>query len=112
MPYFAETEVAANRSQAAVEINRGLEKDVANLNKHHHALEMDYVDLHSLINDIVVDPTVFNFQKPTVSYLDDCFQQKECKHTEKDYIWWDKTHFTSGTLPDCLTIVSSNFFYL
>lgn len=90
MPYYQETEVALNRSQAAADINRGLEKDVANLNKHHHALEMDYVDIHSLINDVVVDPIIFNFKNPNGSFLD------EDKNDAKDYIWWDRTHFTTG----------------
>jgi phospholipase/lecithinase/hemolysin len=99
MPYYSEQdneEIAANRSQASVDINKGLEKDVANLNKHHHALEMDYVDINSLINDIIVDPTIFNFKNPTTSYLDDdCFNNKGGCNA-KNYIWWDKTHFTTG----------------
>jgi phospholipase/lecithinase/hemolysin len=98
MPYYQDqdNEIAANRSQASAEINRGLEKDIANLNKHHHALEMDYVDTHSLINDIVVDPKIFNFKNPVSSYLDECFNEDSCKNNAKDYIWWDKTHFTTG----------------
>lgn len=94
MPYYQDTLVAANRTQAAVEINRGLEKDVANLNKHHHALEMDYVDIHSLINDINVDPTIFKFKETSAAYLDACYNQDSCN--AKDYLWWDKTHFTTG----------------
>lgn len=96
MPYYQEQgeEIAANLSQASVEINRGLEKDVANLNKHHHALEMDYVDIHSMINDIVVDPKIFNFKNPVSSYLDQ--QENDDNNAAKDYIWWDKTHFTTG----------------
>jgi phospholipase/lecithinase/hemolysin len=101
MPYYQESEVAMNRSQAAVDINKGLEKDVANLNKHHHALEMDYVDIHSLINDIIVDPIIFNFKKPIESYLNEC-KNEPCKNNVKDYIWWDKTHFTTG----------KNYYYL
>ncbi|KAI9481187.1 MAG: GDSL-like Lipase/Acylhydrolase-domain-containing protein [Benjaminiella poitrasii] len=96
MPFYQNTELAVNRSQAAVEVNRGLEKDVANLNKHHHALEMDYVDIYSLINDIIVDPTIFNFKNPNTSYLDECFEEKSCIHSEDDYIWWDETHFTTA----------------
>lgn len=94
MPYYQDMLVAANRTQAAVEINRGLEKDIANLNKHHHALEMDYVDIYSLINDINVDPTIFNFTSVSTAYLDECLDQDSCK--PKDFLWWDKTHFTTG----------------
>lgn len=95
MPYYQNTEVAANRSQAAIEINKGLEKDVANLNKHHHALEMDYVDIHSLINHIVIDPGIFNFKKPVESFLDECSDEK-CKNNGKHYVWWDRTHLTTA----------------
>ncbi|KAI7864225.1 uncharacterized protein EV154DRAFT_534152 [Mucor mucedo] len=79
----------------AVDINRGLEKDVANMNKHHHALEMDYVDIHSLVNDINVDPVFFNFTSVSNAYLDEC-DGDSCK--PKDYLWWDKTHFTTVLL--------------
>ncbi|KAI8061515.1 uncharacterized protein B0P05DRAFT_557359 [Gilbertella persicaria] len=96
MPYYQEDQSSLNKSQAAVEINRGLEKDVANLNKHHHALEMDYVDIHSLINDIIVDPSVFNFKEPLEPYLDTCYGKPDCTFNSVDYIWWDQTHFTSG----------------
>ncbi|GAN03761.1 GDSL family lipase [Mucor ambiguus] len=96
MPYYQESNVAANRSQASVDINRALEKDVGNLNKHHHALEMDYVDIHSLVSDMSVDPTVFGFQNPNASYLDTCYDNAQCKLKESDYIWWDKTHFTTA----------------
>ncbi|KAI7890509.1 GDSL-like Lipase/Acylhydrolase-domain-containing protein [Mucor mucedo] len=93
MPYYQDTVVAINRTQAAVDINRGLEKDVANMNKHHHALEMDYVDIHSLVNDINVDPVFFNFTSVSNAYLDEC-DGDSCK--PKDYLWWDKTHFTTA----------------
>ncbi|KAL7314423.1 hypothetical protein PS15m_005994 [Mucor circinelloides] len=96
MPYYQDSDIAANRSQASVDINRALEKDVGNLNKHHHALEMDYVDIHSLVSDIAVDPTVFGFQNPNASYLDTCYENTQCKLKETDYIWWDKTHFTTA----------------
>ncbi|KAI8048264.1 hypothetical protein BDF21DRAFT_392998 [Thamnidium elegans] len=96
MPYYQGSNVAMNRSQASVEINRGLEKDIANLNKHHHALEMDYLDIHSLLNDIVIDPTTFGFKNSSAPYLDSCDNRPECKGQVKDYIWWDKTHFTTS----------------
>ncbi|KAI7900849.1 uncharacterized protein BX663DRAFT_516723 [Cokeromyces recurvatus] len=96
MPYYQNTDLAVNRSHAALEINKGLEKDVANMNKHHHALEMDYVDIYSLINDIVVDPFIFDFKDPNASFLDECFGKEDCRFDQDDYIWWDKTHFTTA----------------
>ncbi|KAI8967895.1 GDSL-like Lipase/Acylhydrolase-domain-containing protein [Mycotypha africana] len=96
MPYYQNSEIASNKSQAAIDINRGLEKDVTNLNKHHHALEMDYVDIHTLINDIVINPSIFGFKNSNSSYLDDCYSRSECSSNENGYIWWDRTHFTSA----------------
>ncbi|KAI8377098.1 hypothetical protein EDC96DRAFT_494461 [Choanephora cucurbitarum] len=78
---------ALNRSQAAVEINRGLERDVANLNKHHYALKMDYMDIHSLIHDIIADPALFELTEPP--YLDPCLGKKQCGSKEQ-------VHFTLG----------------
>ncbi|OBZ83967.1 hypothetical protein A0J61_07985 [Choanephora cucurbitarum] len=85
---------ALNQSQAAVEINRGLERDVANLNKHHYALKMDYMDIHSLVHDIVADPALFQLTEPP--YLDRCSGQKQCGSGEHDGLRWDKTQFTLG----------------
>lgn len=96
MPYYQDDNLAANKSQAAVEINRGLEKDIANLNKHHHALEMDYFDIHSLLSDIAIDPTVFGFKNANDSFLDECENQTKCKTKVQDFVWWDKTHFTTS----------------
>lgn len=110
MPYYHDQPLAAgNKSQAAVQINRALEKDIGNLNKHHHALEMDFVDIHSLISDISVDPTVFGFANPNASYLDTCYENKQCKLKESDYIWWDETHFTTGLYYSTFDITSVVF---
>jgi phospholipase/lecithinase/hemolysin len=96
MPYYYNTEQASNKSQAAIEINRMLEKDVSNVNKHHHALEMDLVDIHSLVNDIVVDPFIFNYKYATTSIITDCVQSGEPCSSSDEYIWWDDTHFSTG----------------
>ncbi|KAI8638497.1 hypothetical protein BD408DRAFT_422907 [Parasitella parasitica] len=96
MPYFRDSQISANKSQAAMDVNNALEKDVGNLNKHHHALEMDYVDVHSLLRDIAIDPAVFGFENPNASYLDTCYENTQCVLKEDDYIWWDETHFTTA----------------
>ncbi|KAG0756715.1 hypothetical protein G6F33_011308 [Rhizopus arrhizus] len=96
MPYYYNTEQASNKSQAAIEINRMLEKDVSNINKHHHALEMDLVDIHSLVNDIVVDPFIFNYKYATTSIITDCVKSGEPCSSSDGYIWWDDTHFSTA----------------
>ncbi|KAI8986435.1 GDSL-like Lipase/Acylhydrolase-domain-containing protein [Pilobolus umbonatus] len=96
MPYYREDEAAGNYSQAAVQINRSLEKEVINMNKHHHALKMDYIDVHGLISDMVVDPVVFGYKDSNASYVDTCYEQSSCVNTEDDYVWWDHTHFTTA----------------
>lgn len=106
MPYYQDNKVGVNRSQAAIEINKALEKDVANLNKHHHALEMDYVDIHSLVEDMIVDPTIFQFKNSRDAFLDTC--DDKCKLDENDYIWWDRTHFTSGIIVTIETLMATN----
>ncbi|KAG1148282.1 hypothetical protein G6F38_003621 [Rhizopus arrhizus] len=96
MPYYYNTEQASNKSQAVIEINRMLEKDVSNVNKHHHALEMDLVDIHSLVSDIVVDPFIFNYKYATTSIITDCVKSGEPCSSSDEYIWWDDTHFSTA----------------
>ncbi|CEP19118.1 hypothetical protein [Parasitella parasitica] len=96
MPYYKDNEISANKSQAAADVNNALEKDVGNLNKHHHALEMDYVDVQSLVRDMAVDPAVFGFGNSNDSFLDTCYEDAQCELKEDDYIWWDETHFTTA----------------
>ncbi|KAI8390348.1 hypothetical protein BD560DRAFT_380697 [Blakeslea trispora] len=89
------TEESISLNQVVIDINCGLERDVANLNKHHHALQMDYVDIHSLMTDIVADPTIFRLKEPQQPYLDPC-SGNNCESKAQDYLWRDKTHFTLG----------------
>ncbi|KAI8875749.1 carbohydrate esterase family 16 protein [Backusella circina FSU 941] len=95
MPSYSESDSTLNKSHAAIEINRFLEKDSANLNKHHHGLNMDYVDIYALLMDMNVDPTLFDFKYSKLPYLDQC-PGDDCSIEADDYVWWDKTHFTTA----------------
>ncbi|KAI9484698.1 hypothetical protein BDB00DRAFT_878539 [Zychaea mexicana] len=97
MPFFADNDEHADKEvwgQAAVELNRMLQNDVVSLNKHHHALELDLVDVHSLLSDIAADPPIFGFSDATHAYLDAC--QGACQDEINDFVWWDRTHLTGG----------------
>lgn len=95
MPSYTESDSGLNKSHAAIEINRFLKQDSANLNKHHHGLNMDYVDIYALLRDIYVDPSLFYFKNSELPYLDQC-PDDSCSIEADDYVWWDKTHFTTG----------------
>ncbi|ORE08744.1 hypothetical protein BCV72DRAFT_224488 [Rhizopus microsporus var. microsporus] len=92
MPYYLNTDQATEKNQAAVEINKLLEKDIANLNRHHHALEMDLVDINSLVNDIIVNPALFNYKQTSIPITSDC---TDCPD-DHEYLWWDHTHFSTA----------------
>lgn len=92
MPYYLNTDQASEKNQAAIEINKLLEKDIANLNRHHHALEMDLVDINSLVNDIIVNPALFNYKQTSIPITSDCI---DCPD-DHEYLWWDHTHFSTG----------------
>ncbi|KAI8380991.1 GDSL-like Lipase/Acylhydrolase-domain-containing protein [Radiomyces spectabilis] len=92
MPYFADTDLGESRNRSAIELNKLLQKDVVNLNKHHHALELDMVDVHSLIRDITADPFLFDFSNADSAYFDREFTEE---HID-EYVWWDRTHLTAS----------------
>lgn len=97
MPFFDDDDNALDRSKwgaAAKQLNRMLEKDIAILNRNHHALRLDLVDIHSLLSDIVKSPSMFSFTDASHAYLDAC--QHECDNKIDDYLWWDRTHMTGG----------------
>jgi phospholipase/lecithinase/hemolysin len=56
---------------------------------------MDFVDIHTLISDLYVNPAVFGFKNSISPYLDDC-PGEFCSGMTNKYVWWDKTHFTTG----------------
>ncbi|RCI02589.1 hypothetical protein CU098_011151 [Rhizopus stolonifer] len=88
-----DTDKAKDKSQAVIEINRLLEKDISNLNKHHHSIEVDLVDIHSLVDDLVVDPIIFGYKHATGSIVADC--GKPCSSAD-EYVWLDDTRFSTG----------------
>ncbi|KAI7850520.1 hypothetical protein BDC45DRAFT_572766 [Circinella umbellata] len=97
MPFFADNAIHTDKEawgQAAEELNRMLQDDVVKLNKHHHALELDLVDVHSLLSDIAADPSIFGFVDASSAYLDAC--QGACQEEIDEFVWWDRTHLTGG----------------
>ena len=92
MPYFNGAE---NRKEAAEALNERLSKSVTSLNKHYRALEMDLVDVHAMVNDLVENPSQFGFKDATHAYWDEC--QGQCTDGLDEYLWWDKVHLTGGT---------------
>ncbi|KAG0172223.1 hypothetical protein DFQ28_011274 [Apophysomyces sp. BC1034] len=95
LPYFAGTEMAENRANASIQLNKLLVREVNMMNKYYHALELDLVDMHTLISDIVADPEAFNFTDATTPFWDKC--QGQCTEEKvNDYVWWDQTHLTGG----------------
>lgn len=98
MPFFADNDDEPTKEKwgmAAREVNRLLQRSVTSLNKHHHALELDLVDVHSLLNDILDNPKVFGFVNAVSPYLDD---NTCCRRNNNidEYVWWDRTHWTGG----------------
>ncbi|KAI7852128.1 GDSL lipase/esterase [Circinella umbellata] len=91
MPYFNGDE---KRKEATEALNERLSKSVTSLNKHYRALEMDLVDVHSMVNDLVENPSKFGFKDASHAYWDEC--QGQCTDGLDEYLWWDKVHLTGG----------------
>ncbi|KAI7862568.1 GDSL-like Lipase/Acylhydrolase-domain-containing protein [Spinellus fusiger] len=94
MPFYQDAEGASGRGEAAKEFNKLLSKEVARLNKYHHALVLDLVDTHSLLTDMMAKPKEFGFKDTSSAYLGQC--QGHCEGEENNYVWWDRTHLTGG----------------
>ncbi|KAI7886497.1 hypothetical protein K492DRAFT_122467 [Lichtheimia hyalospora FSU 10163] len=94
MPFFIDREDKPQWESAADQLNRLIQNDVVNLNKHHHALELDLIDIHSLLTDVMSDPSMFNFVNALDAYLDAC--HGKCTDNVDAYVWWDRTHITGG----------------
>ncbi|KAI8137463.1 hypothetical protein BJV82DRAFT_338378 [Fennellomyces sp. T-0311] len=91
MPYF---DGDKSRKAAAEGVNDLLYRSVLNLNKHHRALEMDLVDVHKMVTDMVANPSQFGFKDAIHPYWDVC--QGQCSDEMDEYLWWDKVHLTGG----------------
>lgn len=95
MPYFMNTMMAPSRGRAVKMVNEGLKYQVLDLNKKYGTLELDLIDMHSLLSDMVNDPDTFGITNTNRAYWDDC--QEKCQDLGMDdYIWWDRTHLTGG----------------
>ncbi|KAI8076785.1 uncharacterized protein BX664DRAFT_47045 [Halteromyces radiatus] len=111
MPYFVESTMATSRGAAVRMVNKGLKKQVEELNKKYRTLELDLVDIHSLLSDMVNDPTSFGISNKDRAYWDDC--QGDCKGLEMDdYLWWDRTHLTGRKFQQNESFIHSIFFLL
>lgn len=94
MPYYANTNSAKSREKAANHLNEYLTRDVEKMNKHSQHLELDLVDIHKLLDDIVDNPELFGLKNARDSYWEAC--QGLCADDINSYVWWDKTHLTGG----------------
>lgn len=94
MPFYANTELASSRETAANKLNDQLTKEVEKMNKHLQSLELDLVDIHKMLDDIVDHPAMFEIINAKESYWDAC--QGQCTDEIDSYVWWDKTHLTGG----------------
>ncbi|KAI9019562.1 hypothetical protein CLU79DRAFT_240706 [Phycomyces nitens] len=95
MPFYKDSSLATSRGEAAEEFNRLLAKEVTKMNKHHHALALDLIDVHSLLSDLMAKPSDFGFKDASSAYLGQC--RERCDGRDVDtYVWWDRTHLTGG----------------
>ncbi|CAO3671040.1 unnamed protein product [Rhizopus stolonifer] len=94
MPYYAENPMKSNQEQTANELNEYLLKEVQKMNKHLQSLELDFMDIHQLIDHIVQKPSLFKIKNVKDSYWDAC--QGQCSDDINSYVWWDKVHLTGG----------------
>ncbi|OAD76695.1 carbohydrate esterase family 16 protein [Phycomyces blakesleeanus NRRL 1555(-)] len=95
MPFYKDSSLAASRGEAAKEFNRLLAKEVTKMNKYHHALALDLIDVHSLLSDLMANPTDFGFKDASSAYLGQCRERCDGRDVDK-YVWWDRTHLTGG----------------
>lgn len=94
MPFYANTDLASSRETAANQLNEQLTKEVEKMNKHLQSLELDLVDIHKMLDDIVDHPSMFEIINAKDPYWDAC--QGQCTDEMDAYVWWDKTHLTGG----------------
>ncbi|GAN10432.1 GDSL lipase/acylhydrolase [Mucor ambiguus] len=94
MPFYANTDLASSRETAANQLNEQLTKEVEKMNKHLQSLELDLVDIHKMLDDIVDHPSMFEIINARDPYWDAC--QGQCTDKVDAYVWWDKTHLTGG----------------
>lgn len=86
--------MAPSRERAANRLNELLKKEVEKMNKHLQLLELDLVDVHNLLDDIIEKPEMFDVKNAVDPYWEAC--QGKCSDEIDSYVWWDKTHLTGG----------------
>ncbi|ORX45907.1 hypothetical protein DM01DRAFT_1339863 [Hesseltinella vesiculosa] len=80
--------------QAVDSFNEQLHEKVFAQVKHHHLLELDLVDAHDLLVEVIQRPEDYGFKNGQDAFWDHC--QGRCNDKEDDYIWWDKQHLTGN----------------
>ncbi|GAA5815609.1 hypothetical protein MFLAVUS_009121 [Mucor flavus] len=95
MPYYAANpNLTDSREKAANQLNEMLTKEVEKMNKHSQHLELDLVDVHKLLDDIIENPDLFGLKNAHDPFWEVC--QGKCTENPDSYVWWDKTHLTGG----------------
>ncbi|KAG1464501.1 hypothetical protein G6F46_003004 [Rhizopus delemar] len=94
IPYYADSPLRLSREQAANELNEYLLKEVQKMNKHLQSVDIDFMDIHQLLDHIVQKPNSFNIKNAVDAYWDAC--QGQCSDDINSYVWWDKAHLTGG----------------
>lgn len=95
MPYYAaNSNLTDSREKAANQLNEMLTKEVEKMNKHSQHLELDLVDVHKLLDDIIESPDLFGLKNAHDPFWEVC--QGKCTENPDSYVWWDKTHLTGG----------------
>ncbi|KAI8060334.1 hypothetical protein BC940DRAFT_312119 [Gongronella butleri] len=74
--------------------NELLHDKVFNQVKHHHLLELDLVDVHDLLVDVIEKPDDYGFSNGADAFWDHC--QGRCDDKQDEYIWWDKQHLSGN----------------
>lgn len=92
MPFFAGRDETEKWQEAAETLNEMIRQDVVKLNEQYQDLQLDLVDVYDLLNDIAADPENFGFKDAETAYLDSPLRSSKAD----DYVWWDRTHLTSG----------------
>ncbi|KAI8973701.1 GDSL-like Lipase/Acylhydrolase-domain-containing protein [Mycotypha africana] len=80
--------------RAAHQLDELLARHVEKMNKHLQYLELDLVDVHKLIDDIVSQPAIFDLKNAHDAYWEIC--QGQCQDDVNSYVWWDSMHLTGG----------------
>lgn len=100
MPFFAGSDETEKWQNAAETLNEMIRQDVTKLKEQYTDLKLDLVDVYGLLNDVAADPENFGFKDAETAYLDSPPRSSQADN----YVWWDRTHLTSGKSASILQI--------